>query len=172
MLGLALDSVWSLLWAPTLTKDGQILQACVSALYYALILNRSSEFSIPGCYYCPNVLTIIVCRNLGHQKVFLLNLEMNVMKFITRNKIIPSVWDARQILRAERRSGWDYSLLEMDMAVVYRLEISENWTAVRWIFFIFLSMPCYFSSIFHFLITISSNRGVFSYSFAVLPTWF
>lgn len=157
MLGLALDSVWSLLSAPTLTKEGHVIQACVSALYYALILNRSSEFSMPGCYYCPNVLTIIVCRNLRHQKVFLLN----VMKFITRNKIIPLVWDARQIFRVELRSGWDCSLLEMDMAIVYHLDISENWRAIRCMGFFSSACP-----------VISPPSSIFSSSFLQMEGFF
>ena len=99
---------------------------------------------MPGCYSCPNVLRIIVCHNPGHQKASLLNLEMNVMKYhfgnSSRNKIIPSVWDARQILRVELRSGWGCSLsrcspLEVNRTVVHHLEISENWRAVRCMFF-------------------------------------
>lgn len=46
------------------------------------MLNRSSEFSMPGCCFCHNVLRIIVSHNPGHQKAFFLNVEMNTMKFI------------------------------------------------------------------------------------------
>ena len=125
MLSLAIETLYGpFLWAPTLTKDGQIPQACVSALYYTLMLNRSSEFSVPGCYSCPNVWKIIVCYNPGHQKAFLLHFEMNVIKFITLG-IVPGTKSSPRSGMPDKSLEWSF---DQDGAVCCHGVHHYRWT--------------------------------------------
>lgn len=88
------------------------------------MLNRSSEFSMPGCYSCSNVLRIIVCHNPGHQEDFLLNLEVNVMKFITLG-IGPETKSSSQSGMPDKSLEWSF---DQDGAVHCHGVHHHRWT--------------------------------------------
>lgn len=77
------------------------------------MLNRYFEFSVTGCFSCPNVFGIIVGQNLEDKKAFLLNLEMNVMKFITLG-IVPGAKSSPQSVMSNKSLEWS---LDQDGAV-------------------------------------------------------
>lgn len=77
------------------------------------MLNRSFEFSVTGCFSCAIVLRIIVGHNLEDEKAFLLNLEMNVMKFVTLG-IFPGAKSSPQSVMSNKSLEWN---LDQDGAV-------------------------------------------------------
>lgn len=118
--------VLSSLLPPWLKMDK--LGACVGALCYALILNRS-EFSMPGCLFLPwcfedNCLLDVP----GHQKAFPLPLEMNVMKFITLG-IAP---EAKSCLSLGCQTNpWSGALIRMGLfaVMVFTITGEHEWFA-------------------------------------------